>query len=891
MKRLRFLLTLLMAATLCHARLQVSQLTCEHLDVPLCVDVLNPRLSWILTEKNGEQGQYQTAYQIQVASSLKLLRQGKADLWDSGRVGSRQSTLVAYQGRQLRSNETCYWRVRVWDRHGLRTSWSEESKWHMGLLSADEWKAEWIGAPWENDLLGTAPADNINSQAPLFRKDINIVKPVKAAHIFICGLGYFELYVDAKKVGNDVLVPNQTDYSYRFNLERTRVAIENAFTGYRCLYLCYDLKQQLSKGAHALGVVLGNGFFNSGNAFAMPYGSPRLIAQLHIDYEDGTQDIVTTDPSWLVKPSAITMNGIYSGEIYDAGLYDASAVFPILRDEGVRGDNELGALGSDNSWQQAVSRRAPDGNLQAQMSPSDEVSQCLQPQSIKRNTEGNWVVDFGEEISGWVNLRNLKGKTGQKIEVKYLSESPNGTYTYIMKGDTAEHCRPHFTWFVFRSVEIKGLSQPLTAADIRAEAVNTHLAPSTFFECSDTLLNKIHHIWQRTLLDNAHGSLLSDCPHRERSGYLGDGQVACDMVMQTFDARGLYNKWIADMRLAQNPETGFVPFGAPWQPGCGGGVPWSAGMIIIPYTFYENYGDTLVLARQRPAMQRLMDYFAQWVDDEGIMEQKREIAGGMSYWGNLGEWCTPTDTMPSQALVHTFYYWLCAKQLSEICRLTNQASDAARYAALAARTSQAFHRRFYDPHTQSYGPAGSNAFALEMGVPADREAAVVKTLLRQLKEHGGHIFTGIYGTKYLFEVLGKYGYTAQAYEALTKTDYPGFGHWIAQGATTTWEQWDGANSHNHPMFGACLTWLYNSLAGVRLLQDGTSLRFDIAPQLPEGVSWVNYIRQTTHGVVAVSWKRIGDRLTGSVDIPVGCTAQVRLPGRPAVALTAGHYEF
>ena len=844
-KLLFCLLSALLFAESASARLKAVSLTCEDLTEPMAVGTLQPRFSWLNLAVENERNQRQTAFQIQVASTMERLLLGEADLWDSRRRKSDATRYVTYQGLPLTGNADCYWRVRVWDKHRKCSDWSEPARFHTALHSSD-WVAKWIG---------------FDEEAPLFQKEFVIDKPVQNAHIFICGLGYFELYVDGKKVSDDVLVPGQTDYSHRNDIEKTRVAIDNEFTGYRCLYLGYDLTPFLSLGRHALGVWLGNGFFNSQNGFAMHYGKPRLIAQLMLTFADGSSQIIPTDTSWLAKRSGITQNSIYGGEVFDARIHD-------------------------EAWQPALFRDAPDGTLEPQMSPSDKVCETFVPKRIERLGDNSWRVDFGEEISGWVHLTDIQGQAGQRIEIKYLSESPNGENIYIMKGEGKESYHPRFTWFVFRQVEITGLDA-LDSSQIQAEAVNTELRQTGFFACSDTLLNKIHRIWRRTLLDNAHGCIFSDCPHRERSAYLGDGQVAAEMVMRTFDARAFYRKWFDDMRLAQNPRTGFVPFGAPWQPGCGGGVPWSAAMILMPYDFYQCYGDSSVLRENYASMLRLMDYFAGWVNEDGTMEQHYQPHNDMAYWCNLGEWCTPTESRPSSALVHTYFYWLCAKRMASIAGLLGDNEKEQRFAALEERTRKAFHHRFYDAENKTYGPAGSNLFAYEMMPNVNLKEA----LLQDMEASRNHLYTGIFGTKLFFNVLADAGLSDQALEAFLLHDFPSFGHWIKQGATTTWEQWDGANSHCHPMFGGGLTWLYSWLGGIRF---DSSRLINISPHLSKRITWVECSQVNLYGTIHLRAERLVDgRLKVSVDIPVGCQAIITNPSKPSKQrlVGSGHWEL
>lgn len=857
-----FLLSFLVSAA-ASARLKAVSLTCEDMAEPMAVGTFRPRLSWVNVHEGNDKNQRQTFWQIQVASTREKLLRGEADLWDSRRRKGNTSRLIPYGGILLPSNADCHWRVRVWDRHRKPSPWSDAARFHTAIDSS-EWVAEWIGS---------------DEVAPLFRKDIETEKQLFDAHIFICGLGYFELYVDGKKVSDDVLVPGQTDYTHRDNIENTRVAIDNEFKGYRCLYMGYDLTSLLSaRGRHTLGVWLGNGFFNSGNGFAMAYGKPRLIAQLMLTYADGSTQIIPTDTSWLTKRSGITQSGIFSGECFDARLHEADWCSP-------------NAEGRDG-WKPVSRRQAPDGKLCPQMSPPDKVCEVLAPKTMEILPDGkSWRVDFGEEISGWVRLCDIKGQAGQQIEIRYLSESPNGENIYIMKGDGTESYHPRFTWFVFRQVEIKGLSE-LHSSQIQAEAVNTELRQTGFFACSDTLLTKIHHIWRRTLLDNAHGCIFSDCPHRERSAYLGDGQVAAEMVMRTFDARAFYRKWFADMRLAQNPRTGFVPFGAPWQPGCGGGVPWSAAMILMPYDFYQCYGDSSVLRENYPAMLRLMDYFSGWVNEDGTMEQHYKPHSDMEYWCNLGEWCTPTDERPSNALVHTYFYWLCAQRMASTARLLGDESSAERFAALEEHTRLAFRQRFFNAERQTYGQAGANLFAYHM----EPDETIAAAIGQDMKDSGNHLYTGIFGTKLFFDVLVEAGLAEEALEAFLKRDFPSFGHWIEQGATTTWEQWDGGNSHCHPMFGGGLTWLYTWLAGINCPIEKSSKCsvIEIRPHLSEKITWVECSQETLCGTVRLRAERLpASSLSVSVDVPVGQKAVITNPSNPAGRKTvgSGHWDF
>ncbi len=842
------------------AALMPVRLTCEYMVNPSVIDSRQPRLSWINTAAPHERGQRQTAYQIRVASSPEKLK--KADLWDSGEKKSDCSFLIRYEGKPLQSRQECWWQVRVWDARGKASMWSEPARWGVGLLNAQDWKASWIGAPWQGEEASAKSANKIFQPAPLFRKDFSVSKEISSAKIYISGLGYFELYLNGEKVGDDVLVPNQTNYGKRDGLDVTGVTLDDNFRGYNVLYLCYDLKDVLKQGKNALGCMLGNGFYNAKIGWTMPYGSPRLIAQLHIEYTDGSEDVIFSDTSWKVSRSAITLDGIYEGEHYDARKEQPDWCSPEKTTDG---------------WECAVLRNAPTGELQAQMSYSDKVMEVLKPKTITRLENGNYKIDFGEEISGRIHLYNIQGEAGRKIEIRYISESPNGSNIYTTKGGAQESYAARFTWFVFREVEIVNWPGELREDNLRAEAIYTEIEKTGHFECSNPLFNQINKIWNRSLTDNSHGSIISDCPHRERSAYTGDGQVACVTVMHNYDAAALYTKWLKDIRLAQNMETGYVPNGAPWQPGCGGGVAWGAAMNIMPWEFYLHYADKDLLEANYTGMKEQLRYMQAWVDSDGIMLSRVERNGNISEWHNLGEW-SPADGFPPKDLVHTFYLWRCTDFTAKAATVLGHKGDALRFSALAEKTREAFHKRFYNPETKSYGPSGSNIFALVMGVPSQVKKDVQETVREEIRAHDGHLYTGIFGTQFFFETLAENGMNNLAYEAMNKKDMPGYGWWISQGATTTWEEWNGNNSHNHPMFGGGITWFYRKLAGLDTDQQEPGYKhIIIKPYPPRAIDYATYSTRTPYGQAAVSWEKHNDTFGMEVEIPVGSHATIYLP--------------
>jgi alpha-L-rhamnosidase len=862
------------------AQISPTQMQCEYLENPSVVDVLNPRLSWVNIAKDSDKGQLQTAWEIRVASTKEKLMNNQSDLWSSGKVASNQSTNVNYAGKPLVSRQDCWWQVRTWDKKGKVSVWSEPVFWSMGLLDASEWKAQWIGAPWQGEEALSKPPhravekggipQDLPPPAPLLRKSFSVSKDVASARAYVTGLGFFELYVNGKKVSEDVMVPNVTAYAKRPGLERNYISLPDNFKEYRVMYLCYDIKDMLKRGDNAVGAILGNGFYNAPISWTHSYGSPRFLGQLHITYTDGTEEIIVSDQSWKASKSAIVWDLVFDGEHYDARLEQ-----PNWCDPGF----------DDSTWENVVLRKKPEGHMKAHMSPTDRVMEELKPQKIERLGNGKYKVDFGEEISGWVKLLNVQGEAGRKIGIKYLCESYMGSNSYTLKGGAPESYAARFTWFVFRTVEISNWPGELKPENLVAQAVYSDVKTTGKFETSNTLFNTINKIWWRSQTDNMHGGVASDCPHRERAPYTGDGQVACITVMHNFDSRAFYTKWIQDMLGAQNPETGYVPNGAPWQPGCGGGVAWGAAINIMPWEFYLHYGDIDMLKRNYEGIKGYVKYMLTWTNNEGIMLSQAPDRAKPNQWLNLGDWA-PASELPPNDMVHTFYLWRCADFTAKTASVLGKTKEAEEYKKLAERTRTAFQNKFYDEAKGTYGPNGGNVFALRMGVPADQHSTVVAALKADIVANGGNLDTGIFGTQFFFEVLSENGLHELAYEAMNKKTQPSYGWWIEQGATTSWEQWDGEGSRNHPMFGGGIVWFYRVLAGMTVDPAQPGYRHIIFKPQPAGdLTFVKYSNETPLGTASVRWEKSAGTFKLDVEVPVGGTATVYVPALDASSIT------
>ena len=879
-KILLLLISLAVNVSLVEAKINPTRLRCEYLENPQVIDVVNPRLSWVNIADAGERGQIQTAMEIRVAGTKKKLLNGKADLWNSGKIISDKSNNVRYAGNPLSSRQDCWWQVRTWDKSGNVSEWSEPAFWSMGLLDSKEWKAQWIGAPWQGEDALPKPvrqspgAENTSKQlpppAPLLRKSFNITKEVASARAYVSGLGYFELYLNGKKVGDDVLVPNLTAFGKRPGLENNYISLPDNFREYRVMYLSYDIKDQIKNGENAIGAILGNGFYNAPINWTQSYGSPRFIGQIYITYTDGTEDVIVSDQTWKASKSPIVMDLVYDGEHYDARLEQPGWCI---------------AGFDDSKWEQVAIRKTPEGKMKAHMSPTDRVMESLAPVKIESLGSGKYKVDFGQEISGWLHLLNVSGEAGRKIDIKYICESPVGGNSYTLKGGGSESYAARFTWFVFREVEISNWPGELKPEQLRAEAVYSNVETTGKFESSNALFNQINQIWWRSQTDNMHGGVASDCPHRERSPYTGDGQVACVTVMHNFDSRAFYTKWIQDILGAQNPETGYVPNGAPWQPGCGGGVAWGAAINIMPWEFYQQYGDIDMLKTNYEGMKGYIKYMLTWTNKDGIMYSQAPDPAKPNRWLNLGDWCAP-GKLPADDMVHTFYLWRCADFTAKTAKSLGKSSEYEEYNELAERTKKAFQKKYYDTVKGTYGPNGGNIFALKMGVPADQYSKVIAALKSDILANGGNLDTGIFGTQFLFEVLSENGLHDQAFEAMNKRTQPSYGWWIDQGATTTWEEWSGKGSRNHPMFGGGIVWFYRVLAGMNVDPEKPGYQNIIFKPQPAGdVTFASYSNESPQGNASVRWEKSVGSFKMDIKVPVGSTATVYMPALSEKAVT------
>ncbi|MDR1881330.1 MAG: glycoside hydrolase family 78 protein [Prevotella sp.] len=851
----------------CSYRLAIDEMRCEYLVNPVGIDVEKPRFSWVITAT--ERGIRQQAYRIIVSDNQGNVYNKQGDCWDSGWTESDNTILVAYEGQPLAANQAYFWRTAsLVDGQEV---WSKPAVFHTGLLRQDDWKAQWLST-----------SDTILYESPLFRKTFTIDKKVKEARVYATAAGLYELYLNGRKVGGDVLHPAVSDY------RRT------------VLYSVYDVTTLLQAGGNAFGVMLGNGAYNMRAAegrygwFGIPLGNPCFSVQLNVAYQDGSKAIITTGDGWKYTSGPVTFNHIYAGEDYDA------------RKE-IGGWAENGC--DDAGWQNAVVVPGPGGKPKWQATPI-QVTETLSPIAETATAEGVYIFDLGQNIAGWWRIR-LKGAPGQTVRVRGAETLNNTPFPkpleegdrlsdkhdyhaqvwtdYTLKSDEAEVYEPHFFYTGFRYIEVV-VSDGKALAELKAEGrvVRSALERNGEWTSSSELFNKIHKAGVWSQMGNTVG-YPTDCPHREKGAYTGDGQVIAETSMHDFQMAPFYYKWLDDMRDSQEPNGRIPNTAPPIVGGGGGGIAWGSAYVLIPWWMNHYYNDERILGEHYPTMQKYIDYLRNVARTDAHPEDPYIIDYFDGYWYSLGEWCSPgMSDCPNHAVVNTFYYYYDTWLMSQIAAQLGRAEDARQYAALSDTIKEAFNQKFFRPETSLYGLDSAyqtyQLLPLVGGlVPETHRESVLKTITDDIRSRDNHLNTGIFGTKYLFPVLSDAGYHDLAYAVAAQETYPGYGYWIRNHCTTLLEEWDGKQSHNHQMFGAVTEYFYDYLAGIRspASDAGTAKGYKhihLQPAMPDSLHMAKATLHTMSGTVRSGWERQpGGQYRYEVSVPANTTATVMLP--------------
>ena len=709
---------------------------------------------------------------------------------------------------------------------------------------------------------------DLNDAAPLLRKAFELpAKKIVSATATLCGLGYQILYINGQRVGTSQLDPGWTEFHKR------------------SLYVTYDVTSMMREGRNAVGVMLGNGFYNPttkdiwfcNNA---PWVAPvALRLNLHVVFADGTSETVVSDGSWQWSTGEIAYQNIRSGETQDKRRTVDGWSKP-----------DFAAVG----WKPVIPVTGPKGILRAQMHPPIRTAEEVPAAEITEPKPGVYVFKMAENMTGWTRFR-VKGKPGQKITLRHAETlRPDGTintdlsgFTFgrwqtdeVILGESGEAVfEPHFCYHAFQYVQIEGLESPPSKDSLVGVKVHTDLPEAGTFECSSKLINDIHAMMRRTYLSNMHG-LPTDCPHREKLGWMCDGFMASEMGMWNFDGAALYAKWIRDMADDQEPDGSVSPIvpGTGWGKGSGDGCfdpLWTGVTVFMPWQLYQMYGDSRILAEHFDAMRRHVDVLESKSVDGLIAEPSFNI---------LGDWLEvdfkdPKSTRTPNVFAGNAAWFQCADLVSKSAAVLGQPEVAKRYADLAARIRTAINAKWFDPAKGRYvfedsqcGPAQ----ALMLGIAPDASRpGVLTSLLENIKQRNGHLSTGIVGTYYLFKALGASANDDVAWEIATQTDYPSWGGMLSKGATTVWENWLGG-SLNHPALGSPGFWFYQGIAGIRRAAPGFS-KIIVQPGVFPGLDWAKATYAAPYGEIRSAWKRDGDRLTLEVTVPPGVTAEVFVP--------------
>ncbi len=857
--------------------IQVAQLSCSYLINPLGIDSNSPVLSWKL--KSGKQNVLQTAYHVLVASSEAQLNKNQGDIWDTKKVASNESIQVQYKGAALKSTNKYYWKVRVWDQNGKSAGWSKTAFFQMGLLNASDWKqARWIAYERLADSnVNVLPTDgkkdrlNANNILPMFRKDFVLAKPIKSATAFISGLGHFEFSLNGRKVSDDFLAPGWTKYDKE------------------ALYVTYDITSQVKKGANAVGVILGNGFYyvppvkGRYRKLKSAFGYPKMICRLKIEYTDGTFTDIVSNETWKTSPSPVIFSSIYGGEDYNANLEQ-------------KGWNTFGF--PDKDWKQSLIVDGP--KLNAQKEDPIKVFDIFKARSITATSEREWVYDLGQNASAIIELK-VRGKKGDTVRItpaELLKEDGTVTqkniggpsyFTYVLKGEGLETWRPKFFYTGFRYLQVKG-GVPAGKENLYNEAViedlkGLHIRNSAekigAFKSSNELFNKTFTLIDWSIKSNMM-SVFTDCPHREKLGWLEQLHLMGKSVNYNYAAAPLFRKAIIDMRNSQL-SSGLVPEIAPeyvkfeW----GGDIfrdspEWGSSSILVPWDLYQYYGDRQALVENYPALQRYLNYLKTKAN-QYILSQ------GLGDWYDLGPKPPGVSQLTPMGITATAIYHYDLKVMEKIATILGKKADALSYAKVAIEVSKAFNAKFFNQETKQYGSGSqaANAMAVYLGLVAENDKqAVIDNLVKDIRSRNNGLTAGDIGYRYVLKVLEDAGRSDVIFDMNSRSDVPGYGMQLAKGATALTESWAALPtvSNNHFMLGHLMEWFYTGIGGIRQNEGGVAFnKIRIEPEVVGDLTAAQTQYDSAYGIIATDWKKTADGFQLDVTIPVNTTAVVYLP--------------
>ena len=852
--------------------LQPDRLTCESIRNPLGIAEQKPRLTWTLA--SPRRNQQQAAYELIVSDNAALIGQLKANMWESGKVVSSQNLQVPYSGKALKPFTRYFWRVKGYNQNGEASDWSEPAWFETAMLYASDWKADWIGDgrkqfEKDEDFYGNDPM-------PLFRRSFRTDKKLASARLYVSGVGYYEAYLNGKKIGDHVLDPGWTTYKKEV------------------LYVTYDLTNALLQGQNTIGFALGNGWYNPlplqlfgrfNLRNVQQTGRPCIKAQLLLRYTDGSDEWIVTNNTWQTTTGPIVRNSVYLGEHYDARLEK---------------EGWASASAYRKEWKASVVVDGPSGQLTPQLLPPIRVTTILKPKTITEVGKDTFIVDMGQNFAGVARI-NVKGSVGKKVVLRYgeaihlngrlnfltttaghikemwnLKGGPGSPKTawqedsYILKGKGTEQWSPRFTFHGFRYVEITGWPGRPTLNDIEGLRMNSDVESAGEFSSSNNMFNRLFDVVRWTFKSNIF-SVQSDCPGREKMGYGADIVVTSEAFLYNFNMANFYRKTVRDFANEQQPDGGITeiaPYTGIADRGYGGEsgpLGWQLAFPYLQKKLYEFYGDKRIIEENYGGIQKQLQFL------------KEKETNGLFHWDISDH--EALDPRPEAFTAAAFYYHI-VSLASEFAGVLDKQGDSTQYTKWAQRIKAAIVRKYQVPNTGRFDNATQSAqlFALWYDLADDRDKAT-DFLLQEIQRHNQHLSTGIFATKFLFDVMRNENKNDVAYTIANQRTFPGWGHMLAEDATALWESWkkpDNATSLNHPMFGSVSEWFFRSLLGINAGAPGFQ-KIIIKPQPAGDLAWAKGNYESIQGIIGSRWTKEGNNFILEVTIPANTTADVWLP--------------
>jgi alpha-L-rhamnosidase len=857
--------------------IEPEYLTCEFKESPAGVN-LNPAFGWNLV--SVERNQYQTAYQLLIADNQADINKNQGNIFDSGMKKSTHSINIRPKHPALEPGKKYYWKVKVWDKNSLESGWSKPASFITGLFSEPDWKgAEWIGYEDLPDSLLLVPGvhgsgNNLGEIGlkrpviPMIRTAFEIPQKIESAYLFISGIGHYKTYINGRVISEDFLSPGWTDYRKI------------------CLYNTYDISGYLTTGKNAIGVLVGNGFYNINREryrkLVIAYGMPALMARIKITYTDGSEESIVTGPDWKANPSPVTYSSMYGGEDYDARMEQP-------------GWNSSGF--DDRDWEQAISVRDPGGKLVPEVTSTIRVMEIFDPVNIVRLGPDTYLYDFGQNASGIIRI-SLKGRRGSKVKLvpgelidenRQVNQRATGRpyyFEYTLDGSRQETWQPLFTYTGSRYVQVTGAipageQNPDTLPEI-IDLQFLHTFNSTpgvgKFETSNKLINRINNLILYAIQSNLQ-SVVTDCPHREKLGWLEQTYLMGGAIHYNFDLYNLYRKQVRDMISAQTEE-GLIPGIAPEYVRFDGAFrdspEWGSAGIILPWLIYKWYGDSTSMAQAWPMMTRYIKYLEGKAD--GYI-----LSHGLGDWYDLGPQRPGFAQLTPKDLTATATWYYDVLLASEMAGILHYQDEKDSLTELAGEIKAAFNNMFFDREKGVYSTGSQTAMSMPfvMGlVEEEYQSLVLKNLIDSIIKNDKALTAGDVGFHYLVEALMQGGASQLLYEMNNRDDVPGYGYQLKKGATALTESWAAleAVSNNHLMLGHIMQWFYEGLAGIRQAGDGIACQdIIIKPAMVGDLKFVKGQYKSPYGLIKSGWEKQEGKCIMQVEIPVNTSAWIYLP--------------